>query len=75
MTTEGAKAKPTFQTEVIGEEIIVTEPAFEFVAIYTKAADRPQLILRRRTATDDYEILAGAWQEANFKARELGWIV
>jgi hypothetical protein len=29
------------------------------------------LILQSRAATDDYEILAGAWEAANWKAREL----
>jgi hypothetical protein len=31
--------------------------------------------LRRRSETDDNELLARAWQAANDKARELGWIV
>ena len=35
----------------------------------------PQRILKRRTQTDDYVVLARAWQAANDKARELGWIV
>jgi len=36
---------------------------------------RPRLVLRRRSDTDDYELLAQAWKAANDKARELGWIV
>ena len=32
-------------------------------------------IIRRRTDTDDHEVIARAWQAANDKARELGWIV
>jgi hypothetical protein len=32
----------------------------------------PQLILRKRTESDDYELFARAWQAANDKARELG---
>jgi len=40
-----------------------------------KSTDQPQLMLRLRTKTDDYELLARAWMTANKKARELGWIV
>jgi hypothetical protein len=56
--------------EVQGE-IIVTAP--NFYASYVKPITaRPRLILRRRSDTDDYELLAQAWQAANDKARELG---
>jgi hypothetical protein len=44
-------------------------------AVYYKPSNQPQLILRRRSETDDNELLAQAWQAANDKARELGWIV
>lgn len=64
-----------FRAEVHDDLIIVTERAKQFSAIYTKRTGQPQLILKRRTETDDYEILAGAWQAANTKAREIGWIV
>ena len=37
-------------------------------------ANQPQLILRHRTQTVDDALLAQAWQAANAKARELGWI-
>ena len=43
-------------------------------AVYHKPTNQPQL-LKRRTQTDDYVVLARAWQAANDKARELGWIV
>lgn len=46
-----------------------------FCAVYYKPANQPQLTLRRRSETDDHELLARAWQAANDKARELGWIV
>ena len=59
-----------FFVMVQGDEIIVTSPT-GFRAAYFK---RPQLVLRRRTQTDDQELLARAWQAANEKARELGWI-
>jgi hypothetical protein len=39
------------------------------------APDKPQLKLQSRSKTDDHALLAQAWQSANQKARELGWIV
>ena len=45
-----------------------------FRAAYFKRPYHPQLVLRRRTQTDDQELLARALQAANEKARELGWI-
>jgi hypothetical protein len=61
--------------EVHEGDIIVTLPGTYFAAIYHKPADQPQLILKSRTDTDDSELLARAWNLANDKARELGWIV
>jgi len=58
---------------VHGDEIIVTAPGFQ--AAYYKPTNQPQLFLRRRSDTDDHELLARAWQAANDKAREWGWIV
>ena len=63
------------EVEVDGDLIIVSEPEALFVAIYAKPAALPQLILRKRTESDDYDLFARAWQAANDKARELGWIV
>ena len=54
-------------------DIIVTRD--DFCAVYYKPDRQPQLMLRRRTPTDDYALLARSWQAANDKARELGWIV
>ncbi len=54
-------------------EIIVT--LSEFCAVYVKPANQPQLTLKRRTATGDYELLARAREAANTKAHEIGWIV
>jgi hypothetical protein len=61
---------------VQGDWVIVTEPATQFYAIYTipTTTPRPRLILKRRSDTEDYELLARAWEAANDKARELGWI-
>jgi len=56
-----------------GREIIVT--LADFCAIYVKPGTQQHLILKRRTETVDPETLARAWQAANDKARELGWIV
>jgi hypothetical protein len=58
---------------VDGDEIVVTSDA-GFRAAYCRRPHHPQLIIRRRTDTDDHEVIAQAWQAANDKARELGWI-
>ena len=54
--------------------IVVSSRASRFEAVYYKPSDKPQLILRHRTYTEDHKLLAKAWQTANTKARELGWI-
>jgi hypothetical protein len=64
--------KPLLIADVNGDEIIVRTLGF---FAYAKPSNAPQLILKRRTATDDHALLAAAWQAANDKARELGWIV
>ena len=51
------------KVEVEGLNLIVSGGGF--CAVYYKSTDQPQLMLRLRTKTDDYELLA----------RELGWIV
>ena len=62
-----------FDVRVRAGEIIVT--LADFCAIYVKPSAQPRLILKRRTEIADSETLARAWQAANDKARELGWIV
>jgi hypothetical protein len=57
------------------ESLLSRFPADGFCAVYHKPTTQPQLILKRRTQTDDYVVLARAWQAANDKTRELGWIV
>ena len=64
-----------FQVEERDGEIIVMRADLLFIATYYKRANEPQLILRRRTATNDHALLAQAFQAAIDKARELGWIV
>ena len=66
---------PDLQVEVDGDLIIVSAPETQFIAIYAKPSAMPQLILRKRIVGDDSELFARAWQTANDKARELGWIV
>jgi hypothetical protein len=61
------------QVEVAGPNLIVSGGGF--CAVYYKSTDQSQLILRLRTKSDDYELLARARMAANQKARELGWIV
>ena len=60
------------QVEAQGANLIVT--AAGFCAVYHKPTDQPQLALRLRRKTDDYELLAKAWNAANEKARDLEWI-
>ena len=64
-----------FQVEEREGEIIVMRADLLFIATYYKSANEPQLILRRRTATNDHALLARAFQAAVAKAREFGWIV
>ena len=62
------------RVEVRGEIIIVTEPETGFYAIYTKPKDSPQLKAQHMPLGTN-EFKARAWQAANDKARDLGWIV
>ena len=64
-----------FQVEERDGEIIVMRADLLFIATYYKRANEYQLVLRRRTATNDHALLARAFQAAVAKARELGWIV
>jgi hypothetical protein len=69
---------PSLQVEVGDDEIIVTQSGSKFRAVYHsvhhKPEDQPQLIVKG-TPHGNYDFLANAWQVANDKARELGWIV
>ena len=58
-----------------GDDIVVTDTASDFVAIYHKPTREPWLKLKQRTLTKDYTLHARAFKAANDKARELGWIV
>jgi hypothetical protein len=61
--------------EVIRGDIIVSHAVSGVTAEYYKPSNQPQFILRRRTPTNDYELLARVWEAASTKARGLGWIV
>ena len=61
-----------FHVEVVDSDLMVSTD--RFCAVYYKPSAESQLVLRIRTQTDDHELLAKAWQAANDKARELGWI-
>jgi hypothetical protein len=68
--------------EVIGDEIIVILPATSYGVAYYKPANEPQLLAKNFLSKKDSgapmtqaEFLGRAWQAANDKARELGWIV
>ena len=65
---------PPLQVEVRDDEIIVTQSGSKFRAVYHKPEDQPQLIAKG-TPHGNYDFLAQAWQAANERARELGWIV
>jgi hypothetical protein len=67
-----AKSPAEFVVEERSGEIVVKSAGFG--AVYFKSPSRQQLVLKRRSETDDYQLLTRAWQAANAKARELGWI-
>ena len=56
-----------FQVAVQGGNLIVTTAGF--CAVYYKPMDQPQLILRLRTKSDVYELLAKGRHAANRKRR------
>jgi hypothetical protein len=60
------------QVQVRDNEIIVT--VGDFCAVYFKPPGHPQLILRSRTDTDNYQLLVQVRKAALAKADELGWI-
>ena len=67
------KKSTHFIIEVRGADLVVSLPNGKFKATYYKRPDRPNLILRERTKTDDEALVAEAFQAAVSKARELGW--
>jgi hypothetical protein len=66
--------KTDLAIEVRDDEIIVTQPGSEFLAIYYIPEDESRLVARAMPI-GTHEFKARAWRAANDKARELGWIV
>jgi hypothetical protein len=69
---------PSLHVEVRDDEIIVTQLGSKFRVVYRsvyhKLEQQPQLMVKG-TPRGNYDFLDRAWQAANEKARELGWIV
>jgi hypothetical protein len=60
--------------QVSGEEIIITLPGSDCIAVYRHAKSEPRLQTQGRpNGTTEFKVQA--WKLANDKARELGWIV
>jgi hypothetical protein len=51
--------EPDLEVEVDGDLIVVSELAAQFIA-NARPTEMPQLILRKRTESDDYELFARA---------------
>ena len=54
--------------------IVVRVTGTSYTASYFKLQDSPQLLASDHAPMSQPEFLAFAWQMANDKARELGWI-
>jgi hypothetical protein len=77
-------SESALQVGVDGDLIVVTDPSTRYYAIYSRPSERAEMLahgytqhltLLRRRPTKDRALLAAAYQAANAKARELGWIV
>ena len=68
---------PSLHVEVRDDEIIVTQSGSKFKAVYHSSTKCPRINLTDREGPPrgNYDFLSQAWQAANDKARELGWIV
>ena len=69
-----------FHVEIMDENVVVTLPGTKCMAKYRRASAVPSLRLFHARGDDSSPIhevhfYARAWQLANDKARELGWIV
>jgi len=54
-------------------DIIVTQPGSDYVAVYFKPQGR-QYLVAKDTPVGAQEFRTRAWEMANAKARELGWM-
>ena len=68
--------------DVVDDEIIISLPATSYSVTYYKPPSSSQLLAKNISQRDDRrtpltlsDFLSRAWQEANAKARDLGWIV
>jgi hypothetical protein len=66
--------------QIQGNEIIVSMPDTGWSITFYKSANSPQLLAKAREkerggVTGEADFFARAWNLANDKARELGWIV
>ena len=75
-------AHAEIKVEVEDDHIVVSIPGTSFRATFFKASDEPKLIQseamsveKETPAQSRREFEALAWEAANVKARELGWIV
>jgi hypothetical protein len=54
-------------------DIIITQPGSDNVAVYFKPQGRPYLVAKD-TPVGTQQFRTRAWEMANAKARELGWV-
>jgi hypothetical protein len=55
-------------------EIIITQPGSHSVAVYFKPRGKPYIVAKN-PPVGTQEFRRRAWEVANAKARELGWII
>jgi hypothetical protein len=68
-----------FRVEAADEDVVVTLDGTTYMVRYRKADDQPGLKLFHTRGDEsapihDIHFLARAWQLANTKAKELGWV-
>jgi hypothetical protein len=56
------------------DDIIITQPGSKSVAVYFKPRGKPYIVAKN-PPVGTQEFISRAWDAANEKARELGWIV
>ena len=73
---------PLLRLEMRDNEFVITMPGTSYQVTFRQLADGPGLSASHNIRRDDRdspitraEFLARAWQIANDKARQLGWIV
>lgn len=67
--------------DIVDDEIIISLPGTSYTVTYFKYPNSPQLLAKNISSSDDFrtdlklsDFLNRAWQVANDKARQLGWI-